>query len=98
MIEEIRTHWKLWLAKRPLFRLDWDPIDCQWTDPYTGNKFNFFQYSVQLGRHVLSDTHDVVPAASQYWNQQGITPNSLQNSGLSYGQENNNTKYCMYSG
>ena len=28
MIEEIRTHWKLWvLAKRPLFILDWDPID-----------------------------------------------------------------------
>ena len=78
MIEEIRTHWKLWvLAKRPVFRLDWDPIDYHWTDPYTGNKFNFFQYSVQLGRHVLSDTRDVVPAASQYWNQQGITPQFL---------------------
>ena len=43
MIEEIRTHWKLWvLAKISLFILDWDPIDYQWTDPYTGNKFNFF--------------------------------------------------------
>ena len=78
MIEEIRTHWKLWvLAKRPLFRLDWDPIDYQWTNPYTGNKFNFFQYSVQFGRHVLSDTRDVVPTESQYWNEQGITPQFL---------------------
>ena len=25
----------------------------------------------------LSDTRDVVPTASQYWNQQGITPQSL---------------------
>ena len=78
MIEEIRTHWKLWvLAKISLFILDWGPIDYQWTDPYTGNKFNFFQYFVQLGRHVLSDTCDVVPTPSQYWNQQGITPQFL---------------------
>ena len=47
MIEEIRPHWNLWvLAKKPLFILDWDPIDYQWTNSYTGNKFNFFQYSV----------------------------------------------------
>ena len=26
-IEDIRSHWKLWvLAKQLLFRLDWDPI------------------------------------------------------------------------
>ena len=69
MIEEIRPHWKLWvLAKKPIFKLDWDPLDYQWADPYMGNKFNFFQYSVQLGRHVLSDTRDVLPTASQYWN------------------------------
>ena len=80
MIEEIKTHWKLWvLAKKPVFRLEWDPIDYQWTDPFTGNKFNFFQYSVQLGRHVLSDTRDVLPVAFQYWNQQGITPQFLAN-------------------
>ena len=47
MGKKTRTRWKLLvLAKRPLFILDWDPIDYQWTDPYTGNKFNFFQYSV----------------------------------------------------
>ena len=75
MIEEIKTHWKLWvLAKEPVFRLEWDPMDYQWRYPFTGNKFNFFQYSVQLGRHVFSDTRDVIPAAFQYWNQQGITP------------------------
>ena len=56
------------LAKRPPFILDWDPIDYQWTNPYPSNKFNFFQYFVQLGRRLV---------ASQYWNQQGITPQFL---------------------
>ena len=80
MIGEIKAHWKLWvLAKIPVFRLEWDPMDYQWTDPFTGNKFNFFQYSVQLGRHVLSDIRDVTPAAFQFWNQQGITPQFLAN-------------------
>ena len=29
--------------------------------------------------HVLSDTRDVLPAAFQYWNQQGIAPQFLAN-------------------
>ena len=48
----IRAHWNLWvLAKKPVFKLDWDPVD------------------YQLGRHVLSDTRDMLPTAFQYWNQ-----------------------------
>ena len=57
--------------------LDWHIVDYQWTNPFTGNNFNFFQYSVQLGRHVLSDSWDVLPTAIQYWSQWGITPKFL---------------------
>ena len=43
LIKDIISHWKLWvLAKQSLFKLDWDPIDYEWTDPLTGNNFKFF--------------------------------------------------------
>ena len=69
-IEDIRSYWKLCiLAKQPLFRLDWNPFDYQCTYPFTGNNFNFFQYSELLGRHVLSDRQDVFPITFRYWSQ-----------------------------
>ena len=69
-IEEIRSNWKLWvLVKQPLSILDWEHIDYQCIGPFISNNLNFFQYFVQLGRHVLSDRHDVLPTEFQYWSQ-----------------------------
>ena len=46
-------------------------------DPFTSNDLNFFQYSIQLGRRVLSDRRDVLPTAFQYYSEEGITPKFL---------------------
>ena len=61
------------LGKPPLFRFAWDPTDYRWTDPFTGKNFDFFQYFVQLGIHVLLGRRDVLPPASQYQSQHSIT-------------------------
>ena len=65
--------------------MDWGPIHYQWAYqwigtqfiisgyPFISNNYNFFQDSIQLERHVLSDRQDVLPFAFQYWNQQCIT-------------------------
>ena len=65
-IEDIRSYKKLWvLGKQPLFRLAWDPTHYQWTNTFIGNNF-FFRNSVQLGRHILPDSWDVLPTTFQY--------------------------------
>ena len=47
-IEDIRSHSKFWvLGKQPLFILAWDATDYQWTNPFTGNNFNFLKYSIE---------------------------------------------------
>ena len=46
-IEDLKSHRKFWvLAKKPLFKLDWNLIDYQLTYPFINDKFNFFQYVV----------------------------------------------------
>ena len=49
--------WCLWVWEaRPLVRLQWDPREWQWRDPYSlpgSPAIPFFQYSARLGRHIF---------------------------------------------
>ena len=75
-LEAIKEHWKLRIfEKKPLTRLQWDPGEFWWKDPFdhSGKKCGFFQYSVKIGRHILTAQRRTTPGATQFWTQQGIT-------------------------
>ena len=68
----IRDHeWRLWAwGSRPLARLQWDPGEWQWRDPFAGADrppIPFFQYTARLGRHILIAWRQGVPAAAEHW-------------------------------
>ena len=57
----------------PLVRLQWDPGDYGWRDPYLPNKeFSFFQYTAKLGRHILMASKRNAISAQGYWRSQGL--------------------------
>ena len=77
--------WRLWAwGSRTLVRLQWDPREWQWRDPFAGADCPptpFFQYSARLGRHILMARRQGVPAAAKHWRRQGIS--SARNLGTS---------------
>ena len=75
LIEDIMSHWKLWvLATQSLFRLAWDPIDYQQTDPFIGNNF-IFSNILYNWENMSCRINEMffLPTAFQYWSQHGIT-------------------------
>ena len=57
----------------PLVRLQWDPGDYGWRDPYLPNKeFSFFQYTANLRRHTLMASKRNGISAQGYWRSQGL--------------------------
>ena len=76
-LEKIEAHWKIWVQEnRPLVRLQWDPGEYYWIDPFkqeSEGKIPFFQYTVKLGRHILAGSKVACPAASCFWEQNGIS-------------------------
>ena len=79
-VEAVKEHWKLRVfEKKPLIRLQWDPGEFWWKDPFDRmeKRYGFFQYSVKMGRHILAAQRRTTPRASQFWNHQGITSEFL---------------------
>ncbi|MCO5594196.1 hypothetical protein L7F22_048220 [Adiantum nelumboides] len=68
---EIDDDWRLWAyGARPLSRLHWDPGEWLWHDPFASPDSpgtQFFQYSVRLGRHILTARRPATPAAAEHW-------------------------------
>ena len=66
----------LWVWEaRPLVRLQWDPGEWQWRDPYSppgSPAIPFFQYSARLGRHILQSRRPATPAAAEHWHRHGL--------------------------
>lgn len=60
------VEWRLWAwESRPLARIQWDPGEWQWRDPFAAADrppVPFFQYSARLGRHILIAQRQVEPA------------------------------------
>ena len=41
----------------PVSRLMWDPLDYQWKDPMTADKYiPFYTYYTKVGRHIVSNS------------------------------------------
>ena len=73
---QIDTDWRIWAyGARPLARLQWDPGEWTWHDPYEPDAPGspFFQYTVRVGRHILSARRSATPAAAEHWRLQGLT-------------------------
>ena len=64
----VASEWRLWAwESRPLARLQWDPVEWHWQDPFAvadRPPIPFFQYSARLGRHILLGRRQVEPAAA----------------------------------
>ena len=60
--------WRLWAwESRPLARLQWDPGEWHWRDPFAAvgsPPIPFFRYLAQLGRHILLAGRQATPAAA----------------------------------
>ena len=73
--------WRLWAwESRPLARVQWDPGERQWCDPFAtvgSPPTPFFQYSARLGRHILVAQRQATPAAAEHWRRRGITSEFL---------------------
>ena len=69
--------WRLWAwEQRPLARLQWDPGEWQWRDPFASPDspaIPFFQYTARLGRHILTARRGATPAAAEHWRRQGLS-------------------------
>ena len=74
--------WRLWAwDSRPLARLQWDPGEWQWRDPFASPEsppVPFFQFSARLGRHILLSRRQAVPASAEHWRRQGLSPAFLE--------------------
>lgn len=74
--------WRLWAGdNRPLLRLQWDPGEWFWWDPYAAVDSPgtpFFQYTARLGRRIQRHWIDGTPAAAKHWWRQGISPAFLR--------------------
>lgn len=61
------AEWRLWAWEScPLARLQWDPGEWLWRDPFAAADFPFFQYSARLGRHILLAQRQAAPAAADW--------------------------------
>ena len=58
----IAERMKLWVfGSKPLADLEWDPLEFYWQDPWskvqgTPVTYQFFQYSVKVGRHIVQSS------------------------------------------
>jgi hypothetical protein len=68
-------------GNKPLVRLQWDPSEFMWTDPFKsleGPLTPFFKYIVKLGRRILAASQKQVTLVSvAFWRQQSISNNFL---------------------
>ena len=45
---------KLWLFDdKPLYDLEWDPLEVWWQTPRKNSLKKFFEYNTKLGRHII---------------------------------------------
>ena len=100
-IEDIKSwwHWKFWvLGKQPLFKSTWNITDYHLTDHCNFKYFNFFQYFCRLKTYIYSLVDRMF---YQLHFNTGVNMVLLQSfflsSRLTYGKENNHSKYFMYS-
>ena len=74
---------QLWaFGSKPLNALQWDPLEFVWKDlllEITTNPctFQFFQYAVWLGYHILQAMKNVKPATKANWDLYGISDDFL---------------------
>ena len=71
----------MWLyAKEPVARLIWDPGGWFWTYSLGEQiiKVPFFQYSVKLGRSLLTSMNVMAPAAQKHWTNWGVSTLQLK--------------------
>ena len=68
-VDAVKEYWKLRVfEKKPLIRLQWDPGEFWWKDPFdrVKKRCSFFQYSVKIGRHILAAQRRTTLRASQF--------------------------------
>jgi hypothetical protein len=75
-LEKVKAHWKLWAyEKRPLIRLQWDPGEYVWQASRRDLQVeghSFFQYTVKLGRSILTNLKNISPASSAFWYENSL--------------------------
>ena len=65
---------RLWVyGNKPLARLVWHLGEWVWKDPFIGGKhFQFFQFTMKLGRYIQSANSEKMPSVAKYWEKQGL--------------------------
>ena len=72
--------WRLWAwESQPFTRLQWDPREWQWRDPFAGaeSPILFFRYSARLGRHILLARRQATPTTTEHWRREDLSHNNL---------------------
>jgi hypothetical protein len=81
LLDKVKAHWKLWAYEtRPLIRLQWDPGEYVWQDYRRGLQVegqSFFQYTVKLGKNILTNLKNTSPASSTFWYQNSLNTQFL---------------------
>ena len=68
------------MERRPISRLPWDPGELYWKvwDQDQIKYVPFFQYSVEIGRKILSARSWKEPTANVFWRRNGLSPQNLK--------------------
>ena len=72
--EKFKLEWEVWVYMLcPIVRLQWDPGDYIWKDPFLPEKeFTFFQYNAKLRRRILMASRKDSILAEVFWKAQGL--------------------------
>ena len=74
---KVDTKWDLWVHEGlPLHMVKWDPGEYEWLDPFTNKREPLLQYTVKLGRHILSAQRKRTNGKT-IWQLSGLTESFL---------------------
>ena len=69
---------KIWLFdNKPLYDLEWDPLEVWWQTPRTNNLKKFFEYNTKLGRRIIGSKMVGDVMIRNRWKDKGISDDDL---------------------
>ena len=70
---------KIWLYdNKPLYDLEWDPLEVWWQTPGTKNLKRFFEYNTKLGRRIIGSKTVGAGMIRNRWKDKGISDDDLK--------------------
>ena len=76
-------NWKLWVCEgKAICDMAWDPAEYAWKDPFQQGQniklVPFFQYTVKLGRHILTAQRGVGERDNRLWQMADLKESFLR--------------------